>query len=238
MRPFGGESLFQNVYSVPADGTNATGEVCFASCFPGDAMYLPMDKDETWMLSRGAYLASSTNVKVSGKLNWRGLVRVGQDEGLVLPTVKCADGPGGLFVAAYGGFRAHVLAAGETLLVDNGMFLMCRKRSDGQPDYKLVKLGASFVSSFLGGEGIGMQFEGPGTVYTQSRNFNDFVAQIANRLPGGGGGGGGGGTAGPSLLDDAGDLISDGGGGGRRAQAARTAKKRVTAPSKKSRAAR
>jgi uncharacterized protein (AIM24 family) len=197
--------VFQTVYEVdPSAADGAKGEVCFASCVPGDAVHIPMQPGETLVLSRGAYLASSPNVKVSGKLNWRGLLPVGQEEGLVLPKVTCEDdGPGCVFVSAYGGFREHNLGEGETLLVDNGLFLMC----DGHTAYTLVKLGQTLMSSFLGGEGFGMQFKGPCRVYTQSRNFNDLVAQIAYRLPGESGGGG----AAGSLLG----AVVDGGGNGK-----------------------
>ena len=39
------------------------------------------------------------------------------------------------------------------------------------------------MSSLLGGEGLGMRFDGPATVYTQSHNLNDLAAMIAARLP-------------------------------------------------------
>ena len=44
--------------------------------------------------------------------------------------------------------------------------------------YELERLGKSLWSSLAGGEGIGMKFTGPGVVYTQSKNFNDFIVQI------------------------------------------------------------
>ena len=187
-RALGGESLTQNVYEVdPAAPEGATGQVCFASPFPGDALCVTLREGVPWTLSRGAYLASSPNVRVSGKLNWRGLLPFGQEEGAVLPTVVAKDGPGCVFVGAYGGHQVHDLRDGETLMVDNGLFLA----ADGDgAQYELVKMGRTLMSSFLGGEGLGMMFRGPCRVHTQSRNFNDLVAQVAYRLPSDVGGGG------------------------------------------------
>jgi uncharacterized protein (TIGR00266 family) len=181
-----GESLFQNLYDVDPASQQTEGEICFASPFPGDALYLPLksatsdDDAEKWVLSRGAYVASSDNVKVSGKLNWRGILP-GQ-EGMVLSKVWSEGGAGCVFIGAYGGFRAHELGAGQVLLIDNGMFLAC-PASAYESQYNVVKLGRSLTSSLFGGEGLGMEFTGPCTVYTQSRNFNDLVGQIAARLP-------------------------------------------------------
>lgn len=173
------EGVFLNKYS----GTDQArpGTVCFASCFPGDAFALRLSPGEQWKLSRGAYVASTENVKVSGKLNWRGLVSFGQEEGLVLPKITCDDGPadGVVFVSAYGGYHRHDLEPGEKLLVNNGLFLACK----ADVSYTIEKLGRSYLSSLIGGEGLGMSFVGPCTVYTQSRNFNDLVAEICSRLP-------------------------------------------------------
>lgn len=185
-RLFSAEGLFLNRYV--AEG--GAGQVAFAACVPGDAFALDLAAGETWKMSRGAFTACTENVAISGKFNWRGLIPFGQEEGFVLPTATSRDGPGTLFVSAYGGYERHKLAPGERLLVDNGLFMAC----PADMEYELVKLGRSLASSFFGGEGIGMQFTGPGVVYTQSRNFNDLVGQIAARLPppasGGGGEGG------------------------------------------------
>ena len=180
-RLLAGESLFLNRYFVPeAAPASTVGELAFASAYPGDAVVVDLAAGDKWKLSRGAFIGSSEGVTVTGTLNWRGIVPFGQEEGLVLPEVACdAEGGGKVFLGAYGRFKAHELAQGEAMTVDNGLFLAC----PSSVTYTIVKLGKSFITSLLGGEGLGMRFEGPCTVYTQSRNFNDLAALIAARLP-------------------------------------------------------
>ena len=45
--------------------------------------------------------------------------------------------------------------------------------------YTLEFLGKGLISTVLGGEGVGMAFEGPCTVYTQSHNINDLLTTVA-----------------------------------------------------------
>jgi len=172
------ESAFGNKYEN--DGPDrGIGTIAFASSYPGDAFAINMKPGDTWKLSRGAYVASSSSIKVSGKLNWRGAFVFGQEEGIVLPLISCVGSPGVVFVSAYGGYAKHVIPRYDRLLVNNGLFLAC----EGSVKYTVTKLGSSVINSILGGEGLGMEFQGPCTVYTQSRNFNNLVSHIANRLP-------------------------------------------------------
>ena len=60
---------------------------------------------------------------------------------------------------------------------NNGLFLAASKKYD-----RITTLGKSAISSLFG-EGLGMQFDGPCTVYTQSKNMNELVTFIAERLP-------------------------------------------------------
>lgn len=185
-RLFGGESVFMNVYEGIESEVAEQRKVCFASPFPGDILSVKLKPGQAIKVSRGAYIASTADVRVSGALNWRGILPFGQEEGLVLPTLQASENADGMvFIGAFGSHQRHDLKEGDELLIDNGLFLACPENVD----YKIVQLGRSLLSSFLGGEGLGMQFMGPCTVYTQSRNFNDFVAQIAMQLPQGSGGG-------------------------------------------------
>jgi uncharacterized protein (TIGR00266 family) len=172
-----GESAFGNKYVNNTE--NQVGTIAFASSYPGDAFAINMNPGDSWKLSRGAFVASSLSIKVSGKLNWRGAFVLGQEEGFVLPLVTCKGSPGVVFVSAYGGYAKHDVAKGDRILVNNGLFLAC----EGTVKYTVVKLGSTIINSVLGGEGLGMEFVGPCTVYTQSRNFNNLVSHIASRLP-------------------------------------------------------
>lgn len=198
-RAFAGEGIFQNVFERRADLAHATREaglVAFASPFPGDILRLDLSPNETAVLSRGAYLASTPGVVLNARLNWRGIFVFGQQEGLVLPDLKLADGvlSGSAWMGAYGSFARHTLGAGQSMLVDNGMFLACIRPAEAdasRPLYTVESLGRSTWSTMFGGEGLGMRFHGPCVLYTQSRNFNDLVAAVSQRLPPSRGGGSG-----------------------------------------------
>jgi uncharacterized protein (AIM24 family) len=145
--------------------------VVFAPSMPGEIMEFKLAKGEKMAVTRGGYLASSPNVIVTGKFNWRGIFA---SEGAVLPTVQSRDGEGVVWLWAYGSIERHDLKQGQSLLVDNGLFFACTAGTR----FEIAKLGKNWTSTVLGGEGIGMRFKGPGTVYTQSHNFNDLVDKI------------------------------------------------------------
>lgn len=184
-RALGGESLFLVKYTGKAGEKVGQRRVTISSAYPGDILALELQPGERAIISRDSFLASSPNVRVTGKLNWRGAFEWGQEEGLVLPqVVNEGPGKGYVWLGSYGNFRKHELAdASQVLLVDNGMFLAVKRPVGGTVPYKVTKLGKSFVSSFFGGEGLGMEFRGPDTVYTQSHNFNDLAQLVGSRLP-------------------------------------------------------
>ena len=197
--------------STDVKSAGSGGVLALGIAIPGDVLQVALKPGETYTMSRGSYLASTPNVRVSAKLNLIGLIPVGQDEGFVLPTAECApdQGPGFVWMSAYGTFEEHSLAAGEEMLVDNGLFLACRK----DVTYSLAMMGGGVLSSFFGGEGFGMKFTGPCKLYTQSKNMDDFVEYLALRMSrGGGGGGGGGGNMG--IVPGAAPLMSEGAGEG------------------------
>jgi uncharacterized protein (TIGR00266 family) len=191
-RAFADQALFFDKYEGLPDFDEAARTVAFASHYPGDMMAVKLAVGQRMVVSRDAYLAGSPNVKVTGKFNLRGLFVFGQDEGFMLPELVCEppeaadNGPTGfVFIASYGSFQKHTLAEGQSLLVNNGLFLACIRDNfhDERALYTVETLGRTFLSTVLGGEGLGMRFEGPCDVYTQSRSFDDFVGLVAARLP-------------------------------------------------------
>ena len=191
-RIFAEQALFFDSYDGLPGHDDAARTVAFASHYPGDMMLVRLRVGQRMFASRDAFLAGSPNVKVTGKYNLRGLFAFGQDEGFMLPEIVCEapdpkDGGspmGCAFIAAYGSFQKHELGAGQTMLVNNGLFLACQRDVGASgPPYTVVQLGRSFLSTVFGGEGLGMRFEGPCTLYTQSRSFDDLVGLVAARLP-------------------------------------------------------
>lgn len=185
-RALAGQSAFQVSYK----GLDNKGDrrITFSSSVPGDMLRIELQPGESAVVSRESYVAGSPSITVTGKLNWRGAFSVGQDEGLVLPELVCKETAGSAWLGAFGSFRRHELLANQTLTVDNGLFLAAINKPSGGELYTVVKLGKTLVSSFLGGEGLGMRFRGPCTVYTQSHNLNEFAGQVIARMPSSGGG--------------------------------------------------
>jgi uncharacterized protein (TIGR00266 family) len=215
-RALGGQSFFRMRYTgapAAADGSGSGDpdrRVTLAPAVPGDVLQLQLLPGQELLVSRESYIAGSPSIKVTGKLNWRGAFVVGQEEGLVLPRLVADEKAGGtVFLAAYGGFTRHDLGEGQTLLVDNGLFLASAALPNQEP-YELVKLGRTLVSAVLGGEGLGMLFRGPATLFTQSHNLNDLVGYIADRLPSGRGAS----VAGNAAVELVGQMLQSGGGGG------------------------
>lgn len=180
-RSLAGESAFTAKYSALPGFDDEARTVSFAAGIPGDIVRLDLAPREKYFLSRGAYLASSPDVRITGKLNPLGILSIGQQEGFVLPNViNDSDTQAGIvWISGYGQSKRHDLLAGQSMVVDNGLFLAC----SGTTLYKLVKIGRTFTSAFFSNEGLGMKFTGPCTLWTQSHNFLDLVQEIHSRLP-------------------------------------------------------
>jgi uncharacterized protein (TIGR00266 family) len=166
-----GESLFQS-YFVAGDKKNAV--LALSTPLPGDIIALPLKEGEGWTLSSGSFLAATPNVEVSGMFKFNGFISWGNDENMFRTKVKAKDGDGVVWVETYGHIEKHVLKAGEGLKVDNEGFVACKQ----DVDYKLVRAGKSLIGSFFSKEGLVMHFQGPATIYTQSKG----VKGLANVL--------------------------------------------------------
>jgi uncharacterized protein (TIGR00266 family) len=175
-RLFAGEDFFMTKYSGKA---SVPGKVALSLPFPGDILQINMKAGESYRVSRGCFLACTENITLSGTAKPIGILELGQEEGFVLPLFTCSEKEGTLWLGGYGNFEEHKLEKGEIMYVDNGIFLACKN----EMNYELEKLGKSLWSSFMGGEGIGMKFTGPGVLYTQSKNFNDLIQEISRKLP-------------------------------------------------------
>lgn len=179
MRSLAGESALMNKYFVPpAPANSLPGTIAFATAYPGDIVAVPLAANEPWYVMNGGFLGSTPNVRISGSLKVMSAINPFSQKDAVPTTMTCEGASGTVFLASYGSHRMHVLKEGEVLKVDSGLFLACK----ADVKYETVKMGKSLISSFLGGEGLGLMFQGPATVYTQSRNFSDLVAIIAEKV--------------------------------------------------------
>lgn len=172
----GGESFFQNTFTAGAAG----GFVHLAPSLPGD-LYHHTLKGEALIVQDGSYLASDPSIEVDTR--WQGARGFFSGEGFVMLHVQ---GQGDLLLSSYGAIEEHTLGPGGRFVVDSGHIVAF----NAEMQYNIRRIGG-LKSTLFSGEGIVTEFTGPGTIWTQSRSSQSFLAWLAQKLPGGGGSGGG-----------------------------------------------
>jgi uncharacterized protein (TIGR00266 family) len=176
MKALSGESFFSSYFVGGEDSKDAV--LALSTPLPGDIIALPIKAGETWLLSAGSFLAASSNIKVSGSLKFKGILSWGNDEGMFRTKVSAEKEDGVVFVESYGHIEKHVLKANQELKVDNEGFLACMKGTD----YTLSKAGKSVLGSWFTSEGLVMKFQGPCTLYTQTKGVKQLGDVLGNAL--------------------------------------------------------
>lgn len=166
-RALGGEHMIVNTFTAK----RGPGEVTFAPGPLGAVQHYAL-KGNTLLLERGAYVASSTSIEVTGK--WQGVKGFFSGEGMILLR---ATGTGDLFFNTYGAM-IEIDVKGD-YYVDTG-YVVAFEDTLG---YKVTTLpGLSFGSRaktfFLGGEGLVCKFSGQGKLWIQTRAIPPFIRWI------------------------------------------------------------
>jgi uncharacterized protein (TIGR00266 family) len=176
-RAVGGESAFVSTFTA----RGGAGEVTLAPGTPGDVVGIEMN-NQTFMVQSSSYLAGDTSLvvetKFGGAKSWIG------GEGLFVLQVS---GAGLLLVSSFGAIHRKTLRPGEQYVVDTGHLVAW----EGHMQYNLRKAAKSgFFRSFLSGEGLVAEFNGPGEILIQTRNLRAFAGLLKPFFPSQGGGGG------------------------------------------------
>ena len=157
----GGQSFWVNDYTA----TNGKGEAAFAAAPVGDVETLEVKPNQGFIIQKSAYIASTQEIELDVK--WEGFTRGLFGQGLFM--LK-ATGNGNLFINTFGAIDKHTLTQGQTLTVDNFHLVAFSDTCT----YKVTKFGG-LKETILGGEGFVTQITGPGDVYIQTKNLNEFV---------------------------------------------------------------
>lgn len=165
-RMLSGESFFMNHYTAPSTG----GEVWVAPTMMGD-MFVQEMNGQRLIVQAGSYVASSENVKVD--FNWQGFKSLLSGESMFWLSIS---GQGKVLINSYGVIYP-VQVDGE-YIVDTGHIVAF----DETMNFSITKAGKSWISSFLGGEGLVCKFKGKGTVWCQSHNPKSFGHAIGPKL--------------------------------------------------------
>jgi uncharacterized protein (AIM24 family) len=155
-------------FTAPADG----GWVDVAANAPGDLYVLDLDGTTAWCLARDGWLAMVSTIRLDA--NWSGFhAMFGGEVGFLAH----ATGVGPLVLACCGALDVVTLAPGELITVDPGHVvaypdgMQCRLRAVSQSGTQSVRTG----------EGLVLDFAGPGQLVTQTRSPRAMAAWVAAR---------------------------------------------------------
>jgi uncharacterized protein (TIGR00266 family) len=157
----GGQSFWVNEYTA----TQGSGEAAFVAAPVGDIEMLEVKPDQGYVIQKSAYIASTESVDLDVK--WEGFTKGLFGQGLFMIRAK---GNGNLFINTFGAIDKHTLQPGQTMIVDNFHLVAFSDTCS----YKVTKFGG-LKETILGGEGLVTQITGPGDIYIQTKNLNEFV---------------------------------------------------------------
>jgi uncharacterized protein (TIGR00266 family) len=179
----GGESFFIATYTAPSQG----GFVDVAPRLPGDMTSYTSTNTQPLFISKGSWIASEPKVEINTQ--WGGFKNMfGSEGGFILR----AEGHGQIVFACYGALEVWNLEAGQHITVDTGHMVAY----ESSVEMGLRRATGGMVQSFKSGEGLVFDFEGPGKVWTQTRNPNELLGWVSAALGSGSSGGPGQGVLG------------------------------------------
>jgi uncharacterized protein (TIGR00266 family) len=149
------------------------GELLLAPSMLGDITTIRLTGDESWSVSKDAYVCSTQGVTRDYKRQGLGKAMF-SGEGLWVHKIA---GVGLMWITSFGAIIRKDLVDGEKYIVDNGhlvawnvKYIMERVASGG------------IMAGFASGEGLVCKFTGPGTVFLQTRNPVSFLMLFSPRL--------------------------------------------------------
>lgn len=158
------------VFTAPPAG----GWADVTASLPGDLYVLDLDGTLGWCIARDGWLAAASTVALDPA--WSGFRPMfGGDVGFLAR----AAGIGPLVLRCYGALDLITLAPNELITVDPAHLvaypenLQCRLRAISQTGHQSVRTG----------EGLALDFAGPGQLVTQTGSPRGLAAWLAGRSP-------------------------------------------------------
>ena len=162
----GGESFFVSTFTAPAQG----GFVDVAARLAGDATVFEVAAGKALFVQKGSWLANEATIEIDAK--WGGFKNMfGSEGGFIVR----AGGTGKVVFGAYGAIEVWNLEAGQTLTVDTGHMVAY----EDSVQMTVRKATGGVVQMLKSGEGLVFDFAGPGRVWTQTRNPNEFLTWVS-----------------------------------------------------------
>lgn len=164
----GGESAFANEFTAE----EGPGMVTLAPPTPGDVAHHELAGETLYALD-GAYLASDPSIDIDAEFGGLQSMLAGASI-----TPLALKGTGDVFVEAFGGIETITLDHGESYIVDNEHVVAW----EGSVEFDARRVGG-LKATLLSGEGLVMEFTGPGTVWYQTRGLGAFTDAIVDAIP-------------------------------------------------------
>ncbi|EWZ28015.1 hypothetical protein FOZG_18292 [Fusarium oxysporum Fo47] len=158
---FTGGEMSESTYTGP--GYVALGPTLF-----GDIIALHIDNCQSWNIGKDAFLACTSEVTKKSESQGIGKA-IFSGEDLFVYRI---EGQGTIWLTSFGAVDRLDLQSGEQHIVDNGHLVAW------SCNYKIEKAGGGTMSGIKTGEGLVCRFTGPGSVYVQTRNMDEFQAFI------------------------------------------------------------
>lgn len=136
------------------------GEVTLAPALPGNIVAVHIDSLTQWRVGKDAYLASAgESIKED---TTQGLVKdLSSEEDMFVYNVH---GNGVLWLKSSGAITKKDLEPGQSYVVENGLLVAWNM------EHKIEKIEDDLMTAKKPGGGLFYRFEGPGTIYVQTRN--------------------------------------------------------------------
>jgi uncharacterized protein (TIGR00266 family) len=167
-RMVAGESLFLSVFRSPT----SDNEILLAPRLLGDVLQYQMTSTDL-VVQAGSYLASTSEVNI--ELGFQGFKSLFSGENIFWLNMS---GSGDLLLSSFGAIY-EVPVRGE-YIVDTGHIVAFEKSLT----FEITKPpGSSWLSTFLGGEGLVCRFKGNGRLFCQTHNATAFGREVGSRLP-------------------------------------------------------
>ncbi|RMY18030.1 hypothetical protein D0866_13296 [Hortaea werneckii] len=146
------------------------GTVALAPTLMGDIVSLQIANDgKVWNVGKDAFLACTGEVEKETKSQGFSKAMFSGEDLFIYKMM----GQGLVWLTSYGAVDVIHLQEGEQHIVDNGHLVAWNC------DYKIEKAASGSWSSVKSGEGLVCRFTGPGTIYMQTRNLDDFASWAA-----------------------------------------------------------
>jgi len=158
-RKLAGEGFFLNHYSV----SDTKGQVFLATHLPGDMECIELDGTKKIKVQHGSFVAHESTVQMN--IRWDGLKHMFSGEKMIWLEFS---GTGKVIINAFG--AVYPVDVEEEYIVDTGNIAAFEENLN----FEISKAGKSWVSSFLGGEGLVCRFSGKGRLWCQSHADRSF----------------------------------------------------------------